>query len=245
MKTMIYFRLQDSRSIIGNMLVLLILIAMPLLSIAQNVGIGTDTPTEKLQVEGKVYSSQDGFKFPDGSVQTRAYNAYETQDAAQGRWVIILDNANLPGSFSFGANYQNMIKVIDFDWGLFHNVSEAMVAVTDICHFKLITIIKEIDKSSPKFPQYWENYIALGQATFHFFWYDTNTQTYTEYYKLTFSQIRVVKFNTNLTYIGNDQFAQTEQVIFNFEGNVQFWWFGPPVVQYTLNPVQCGGPGGP
>lgn len=236
---MIYFHLQDGRSIVAEMLLLIIFISMPLLSSSQNVGIGTETPTEKLQVAGKVYSSQDGFKFPDGSVQTRAYNAYETQDAAEGRWIIILDNANLPGSFSYGA-FQNMIKVINFDWGLFHNVSEAMVPVTDICHFKLITITKEIDKSSPKFPQYWFNYNVLGQATFHFFWYDT---TYTEYYKLTFSQIRVVKFNTNLTYIGNDQFAQTEQVIFNWEGNVLYYWFGPPVVQYTLNPMNCGGPG--
>lgn len=37
-----------------------------------NVGIGKDTPTEKLQVEGVVHSSTGGFKFPDGSVQATA-----------------------------------------------------------------------------------------------------------------------------------------------------------------------------
>ena len=37
-----------------------------------NVGIGTDTPSEKFEVAGIIYSSIGGFKFPDGSVQTSA-----------------------------------------------------------------------------------------------------------------------------------------------------------------------------
>src|SRR5690606_21730697 len=43
--------------------------------IAQNVGIGTTTPQEKLQVDGKIFTSQGGIKFPDNTVQvTAAYN---------------------------------------------------------------------------------------------------------------------------------------------------------------------------
>lgn len=37
-----------------------------------NVGIGTMSPTEKLQVVGTVHSTTSGFKFPDGTVQTTA-----------------------------------------------------------------------------------------------------------------------------------------------------------------------------
>ncbi len=36
------------------------------------VGIGTSSPGEALEVNGKIYSSSGGFKFPDGSVQTTA-----------------------------------------------------------------------------------------------------------------------------------------------------------------------------
>lgn len=37
-----------------------------------NVGIGTTSPSQKLEVAGTVYSTTGGFKFPDGSVQTTA-----------------------------------------------------------------------------------------------------------------------------------------------------------------------------
>ena len=37
-----------------------------------NVGIGTESPSEKLTVKGKVESTSGGFKFPDGTTQTTA-----------------------------------------------------------------------------------------------------------------------------------------------------------------------------
>lgn len=40
-----------------------------------NVGIGTTNPSQKLHVNGTIYSESGGFKFPDGSVQTTALAA--------------------------------------------------------------------------------------------------------------------------------------------------------------------------
>lgn len=37
-----------------------------------NIGMGTSTPGQKLEVAGTVYSTSGGFKFPDGSTQTTA-----------------------------------------------------------------------------------------------------------------------------------------------------------------------------
>jgi uncharacterized membrane protein len=61
-----------------------------------NVGIGTTTPSQTLSVNGTIYSSAGGFKFPDGSTQTTA---------ASGQWVTSgtnLYNANT-GNVGIGA----------------------------------------------------------------------------------------------------------------------------------------------
>ncbi len=43
-----------------------------------NVGVNVADPLEKLQVNGTVYSSNGGFKFPDGSVQTSAAGVHSS-----------------------------------------------------------------------------------------------------------------------------------------------------------------------
>ncbi|UCE07404.1 MAG: hypothetical protein JSW07_05065, partial [bacterium] len=44
-----------------------------------NVGIGTFNPNEKLEVAGIVHSTEGGFKFPDGSIQSTAAGSASTQ----------------------------------------------------------------------------------------------------------------------------------------------------------------------
>ncbi len=44
-----------------------------------NMGVGTTSPSEKLEVTGTVYSSTGGFKFPDATVQTTAAASSETR----------------------------------------------------------------------------------------------------------------------------------------------------------------------
>ncbi|WP_235296277.1 type VI secretion system tube protein Hcp [Portibacter marinus] len=53
---------------------LLLSLCFPLLLSAQNIGIGTPIPSEKLEVNGIIFSSQGGIKFPDGTIQTTAYS---------------------------------------------------------------------------------------------------------------------------------------------------------------------------
>jgi hypothetical protein len=49
------------------------LLFVPIYLFSQNIGIGTVEPREKLEVNGIIFTSQGGVKFPDGTVQTTAY----------------------------------------------------------------------------------------------------------------------------------------------------------------------------
>ncbi|MFQ5606189.1 MAG: tail fiber domain-containing protein [bacterium] len=56
-----------------------------------NVGIGTKSPTEKLEVDGTIYSMSGGFQFPDGSVQTTA----ATTSGDSGGWTRDAENISV------------------------------------------------------------------------------------------------------------------------------------------------------
>lgn len=223
--------------------VLIAFVIMDMHGLAQNVGIGTSEPTEKLEVAGKVFSSDEGFKFPDGSVQTRAYNAYEQQDAAENRGIVILDLPGIEGSFSYGAHV-NEVRVIDLDWGTFHNVTEAGVLINDVCHFKLLQVTKDIDKSSPKLFAKWAMGQVLNPVILYFLRWDPQTEQYVDYYKIIFTGVFVVKFEEMVKYTGGDNYAHLEIVTFSYSadgGDITLYWYGPPVVQEVLPPGGCIG----
>ncbi len=49
-----------------------------------SVGIGTPTPTQRLEVAGQVFSNTGGFRFPDNSIQTTAATTTPTTTASNG-----------------------------------------------------------------------------------------------------------------------------------------------------------------
>jgi hypothetical protein len=75
-------------------------------AVSGNVGIGTMTPREKLQVTGMIHSTEEGFKFPDGTVMTTAATGGtgdgHSLDAADGDPVDVV-YVNNEGSVGIGA----------------------------------------------------------------------------------------------------------------------------------------------
>ena len=65
-----------------------------------NVGIGTPNPNSKLEVDGTIHSTSGGFKFPDGTVQTKAakgsfvYSNLHTVSASSELVINVNTNAN-------------------------------------------------------------------------------------------------------------------------------------------------------
>jgi type VI secretion system secreted protein Hcp len=205
---------------------LLLIFIMPWLSKAQNVGIGVNNPTEKLQVGGIVHSTAEGFRFPDGSLQTRAYNAYETQDAGDVRWIVIIDftSPEIPGSFGWDTIQQG-VKVIDYQWESTcvpdpSGGGPATFTIGDI------SITKNIDLSSNEllgrffngqvFQEFWIYFFRLIEG-----------QGMQIYYRAKVNNSVITAFDQRQVFRGGDTFSHIETINFQFEGATWYFNEGP------------------
>lgn len=180
---------------------------------AQNVGVGVLDPVEKLQVHGTVFADSSGFRFPDGSLQTRAYNAYETQDAGDGRWIIIMDIVNpaIPGSFTFDT-LVDMIKVIDYEWGI---SIYAPIGGTAEFTVKNLKIIKNIDASTNLLLEKTFTGQYLQDVRMYFF-RPIPGQGMKKYYELVMHDALILAFDQKMAFIGGDQYIHLDIIEFEF-----------------------------
>jgi len=195
------------------------LLLSPFILSGQNIGIGTDNPTEKLQVAGKVFSSEEGFKFPDGSVQTRANNAYETQDAGDVRWIIIMDLVDppIPGSFTFGP-YVGKVKVLDYQWGMTMNPMGGAGALA----VKTLKIVKNIDMSTNPLLQKALNGNYFVDIRLYFL-KDVPGQGMITYYSIYLEELIITSFDQRMVFKGGENYSHLDFIEFEF--NEATWIF--------------------
>jgi len=200
-------------------------ILLPIISNGQNIGIGTVNPTEKLQVAGKIFSSEEGFKFPDGSVQTRAFNDYEAQDAGDDRGFAILDitSPDVLGSFNF-KNYQNVIKVMGYSWMMeYEPGSPGQLTVYHVY------IVKNIDASSNDLLERSFQGYVFQEMWLHFFTADSN-----EYYNIKLQDVVITSFIQEMKYNGGNSYSQVEHI--NFEFSESTWYYEEVTAHYPPTP---------
>ena len=203
-------------------MMLAVMLAIPWLSVAQNVGIGVDDPTEKLQVGGVVHSTIDGFRFPDGSLQSRAYNAYEIQDAGDFRWIVILDftNPDIWGSFGWGI-YEHCVKVVDYQWKSTY-VPPPPGGGAGTFSIGDISIVKNIDLSTNPLLEKFFNAQYIPEFWLYFL-RPVEGQGMQIYYMVQVNDAVITGFDQQQVFRGGDAFSHLETITFQFEGAT--WYF--------------------
>jgi len=212
------------QAVAGALLLILFIISGP--SPAQNVGIGIDNPTEKLQVEGVVHSTLDGFRFPDGSLQTRAYNAYESQDAGEIRWIAILNfkNPDIWGSFGWDT-IEHAVQVIDYRWDATF-VPDPEGGGSGTFTIGDISVTKNIDLSSNDLLEKFFN----GQVLAEFWLYllrSVEGQGMQIYYRIKVNNAIITAFDQQQVFRGGDEYSHIEAIKFKFEGATWYFNEGP------------------
>jgi len=219
MKTIVFLDLSVFLKKLDYMLVIGSMLLFPFITAGQNIGIGTDEPTEKLQVAGKIFSSEEGFKFPDGSVQTRANNAYETQDAGDVRWIIVMDLVTppIPGSFTFGP-YAGKVKVLDYQWGMTMDPAGGAGALT----INSLKIVKNIDLSTNLLLQR-----ALNGSVFQdirlYFLKEVPGLGMITYYSIWLEDLIIIAFDQKMVYKGGENYSHLDCIEFEFSEATWFY----------------------
>jgi type VI protein secretion system component Hcp len=230
MKTKSFFVLKFGMSHVFAFILSGSVLLLSFISEGQNVGIGTPDPTEKLQVAGKIFSSQEGFKFPDGSIQTKAANNYAPSDAGDNRGIIILDITQplVIGSFDY-MGYQNVIKVIDYRWDMQMipggESGPGTLTVHDLC------ITKNIDLASNDLLWKAMNGNIIVEMWLHFF-----TPNGYEYYNIKLMDVVITSFYQYMNFTGGNSFSHCECIYFQFDSAIwhyqgqdgEGWAFYPP-----------------
>jgi len=213
MKTFIFLKKLAAYIIRFGAIVTGLIIAASCIVQAQNVGIGIDNPTEKLQVNGIVHSVVDGFRFPDGTLQSSASTDYEPQDAGDNRWIIILKCVNpaIIGSFSFDT-LVNVIKVVDYAWGM---ISVPEPGGGGEVTINTVKIIKNIEASTNPLL----HRALLGQVMPElrlYFFMPTETGMRL-YYKFIMHNILITNFIQEMVYKGGQDYSHMDIIEFQFE----------------------------
>jgi len=201
----------------------------------QGVGINVDAPSQPLEVGGIIFASQQGFMFPDGSVQTRAANNYLSQDAGDERWIVIMEINGVLGSYSYGGDYDDDVKVVEMEWEVSKPSMTHSGGGSSEPEISAVRVTKNIDRSSVEMLGKMFSSAHITDIKFNFMREDTVIQAYRWYYRITIENVRISKILQHQSYIGSDNWAHLEDLYFLFETiKLEYDWEDNQNYEYTI-----------
>jgi type VI secretion system Hcp family effector len=181
---------------------------------AGKVGIGTNTPGSTLTSAGMIQTMAEGIKFPDNTVQTTASRqSFSTEDGAEPRWIIAMKIDGIPGPYTY-EGCPECSRVFGLDW-YFNNTYDSISGQLTNGHpqHHVLTILKDIDRTSPWLLEILRNQTMIDWIHFNFY-YIVEGNPEPPYYTIELSNVRVTKFRHSVVNIGGDKFAHMDKIDF-------------------------------
>ena len=178
------------------------------LSNAQNTGIGTTNPSERLEVQGIIFSNVGGFKFPDSTLQTTAaYNTSPANAADTGRLFAIMEilgTNDVDGPLN-DYGYTDAFEVFDLNVET-KILSGISAAIEDI------SLLKDIDIGTPVFYERLSSGQSIEFVLIHLM--KTGMSGPEAYLTIGMQSVVVDGIEAQLVFKGNDMFAHMERLRF-------------------------------
>lgn len=177
--------------------------------LTDSVGVGTSDPGSLLSVNGAIEAMEEGFMFPDGTMQTSAADFNDEGGGADGRWVIGLYCQNIQGSWSIQTCDQ-CSKVIKFDIDGYYDVGGAQGRYV-ITKFD---VYKNIDAATVEYIKKQIQGQVIGDIRIKFYWVQPQTGTYEEYYRIELTDAKVYNVRQTMFYTAKDTWAHLDVISF-------------------------------
>ncbi len=200
---------------------------------AQNVGINVSEPTEPLEVGGMIFSSSDGYKFPDSTVQTSASNGIPASSVSDKRGIIIMEIVGIPGPYSWHY-YSDVVKVFDFSWGVGRTIDIHPGGSATPPVFNDLSILKEIDMTSIPLVEEFFTGGLIPEVNFYLYQFDTVTSNWDDYYHIRLESVYVSEVNQFTEYAGNNDYRHLETITFVFK-KIEFEYDWEVTQQYQYD----------
>lgn len=183
-------------------------------SSAQNIGIGTPQPTEKLEVGGMIFTNQGGVKFPDSTVQTTA--AYSNQVpnpniSGRVRAEMFLINPNIPSGSASGLPLLSAVNGVSLP----NDVSLGGSGTSGKSTFEDFTVTRNVDMYSSQLHHLTATGGLIVNIIVNYYLSDGNNGERL-YQRYTFEECYLTSFFQNFNFHPSGYYQHIETVSFAF-----------------------------
>jgi|GEM_PF-2137420 len=155
-----------------------------------SVGIGTNDPQSHLAVKGRIESMEEGFMFPDGSVQSTAL----APDEDYAPVMIAVYMVGITGSY-IAEWCTDCSCIYDLRWNSSVPWNENTGQILDDRKFKALTFIKPVDRATVPLVEKYSGGMVINEIQFRYGRVNPSSHMEEEYYRITLHDVILVGFN--------------------------------------------------